>query len=99
MYTNGARSLQDRFATRRLADRLADVEARSELTHDDCAFIRAAPFFFLATASRDGSPLCSYKGGLPGFVRVTGTRQLAFPSYDGNGTYRSLGNLLENPKV
>lgn len=55
--------------------------------------------FFLATADADGRPQCSYKGGDPGFVRVLDERTLAFPNYDGNGMYLSIGNLLENPQV
>jgi predicted pyridoxine 5'-phosphate oxidase superfamily flavin-nucleotide-binding protein len=55
--------------------------------------------FFLATADADGQPDCSYKGGLPRFVRVTAPSELAFPSYDGNGMFRSLGNVLVNPRV
>ena len=55
--------------------------------------------FFLATADADGWPDVSYKGGLPGFVRVTADNELAFPSYDGNGMFKSLGNVLINPKV
>ncbi len=55
--------------------------------------------FFLATADAEGCPDCSYKAGVPGFVRVVDDRTLAFPSYDGNGMYRSLGNILVNPHV
>ena len=55
--------------------------------------------FFLATADEHGMPQCSYKGGDPGFVRVVDEHTLAFPSYDGNGMYLSLGNLLVNPQV
>ena len=55
--------------------------------------------FFLATADADGQPDCSYKGGVPGFVRVSGDSELSFPSYDGNGMFRSLGNVLANPRV
>ena len=55
--------------------------------------------FFLATADADGWPDCSYKGGEPGFVQVVADDTLAFPSYDGNGMFRSLGNVLVNPKV
>jgi uncharacterized protein len=55
--------------------------------------------FFLATADEHGMPQCSYKGGEPGFVRVIDERTLAFPSYDGNGTYLSLGNVLQNAQV
>jgi hypothetical protein len=55
--------------------------------------------FFLATADVQGQPDCSYKGGLPGFVRVVDDCTLAFPDYNGNGMYRSLGNVLVNPRV
>ena len=39
------------------------------------------------------------RAATPGFVRVVDEHTLAFPSYDGNGTYLSLGNLLVNPQV
>jgi predicted pyridoxine 5'-phosphate oxidase superfamily flavin-nucleotide-binding protein len=32
-------------------------------------------------------------------VRVTGPSELAFPDYDGNGMFKSLGNLLVNAEV
>ena len=54
---------------------------------------------FVATADAQGHPECSYKGGLPGFVQVLDDRTLAFPDYDGNGMYRSWGNVLVNPAV
>ena len=98
-YHEGARELQDRFDTRRLADRLAERLSRVEFSAEDRAFVEARNMFFLATADASGQPDCSYKGGLPGFVRVTGPSELAFPSYDGNGMFRSLGNVAANPAV
>ena len=98
-YHDGARELQDRYDTRRLADRLAERLSRAEFTAEDRAFIESRAMFFLATADADGRPDCSYKGGLPGFVRVTAPGELAFPSYDGNGMFRSLGNLRVNAAV
>jgi uncharacterized protein len=98
-YHAGMRQLQDRYDTRRLADRLAETLSRTEFTAGDRAFIESRVMFFLATADAEGRPDCSYKGGLPGFVRVTGPSELAFPSYDGNGMFRSLGNALANPNV
>jgi len=98
-YHAGMRELQDRFDTRRLADRLDEKLARRDFSDEDRAFIESRPMFFLATADERGRPDCSYKGGAPGFVRVTGKGELAFPSYDGNGMFRSLGNLLVNPAV
>jgi hypothetical protein len=99
MYHDGSRELQDRFSTRRLADRLVDVVAHAAFTDKDRDFIESRPLFFLATADAEGRPDCSYKGGRPGFVRVVDAHTLAFPSYDGNGMFKSLGNVLVNPHV
>jgi predicted pyridoxine 5'-phosphate oxidase superfamily flavin-nucleotide-binding protein len=98
-YHAGMRELQDRFDTRRLADRLDERLSRTAFTPEDKRFIESRPLFFLATADADGWPDCSYKGGDPGFVRVVGASELAFPSYDGNGMFRSLGNVLVNDAV
>src|SRR5262245_24858449 len=99
LYLEGRRRLQDEFESRRIADRLAQVTLRTAFTDDDKAFIESVPFFFLATADPDGRPDCSFKGGMPGFVRVTGPSELAFPDYDGNGMFKSLGNVVVNPHV
>ena len=99
MYNDGSRELQDRFDSRRIADRLESVTRHSTFTEDDRRFIARCSMFFLATADADGWPDCSYKGGEPGFVQVVADDTLAFPSYDGNGMFRSLGNVLVNPKV
>src|SRR5882724_8955754 len=99
MYNPGSRTLQDRFGSRALADRLEERLLRTAFTEADSAFIQSRSMFFLATADAEGHPDCSYKGGAPGFVRVLGPSVLAFPSYDGNGMFRSLGNVLLNPHV
>jgi predicted pyridoxine 5'-phosphate oxidase superfamily flavin-nucleotide-binding protein len=98
-YHDGMRRLQDRFDSRRLADRLDEKLARQQFTPEDRAFIESRTLLFLATADAAGRPDCSFKGGDPGFVRVTAPGELAFPSYDGNGQFRSLGNVLVNPAV
>lgn len=99
MYHAGSRALQDRYDTRRLADRLEEVTVHHAFTDADRQFIARLDMFFLATADADGQPSCSYKGGDPGFVRVLDDVTLAFPNYDGNGMYRSMGNALANPRV
>jgi uncharacterized protein len=98
-YHDGSRRLQDRFDTRRLADRLAERTVTDVIDEGDRAFIRAADMLFIATADADGRPTCSYKGGDPGFVRVLDERTIAFPDYDGNGMFLSMGNALVNPEV
>jgi predicted pyridoxine 5'-phosphate oxidase superfamily flavin-nucleotide-binding protein len=99
MYHEGNRALQDRFDSRALADRLTETLGRSLFTDADKAFIESQPFFFLATADADGQPDCSFKGGAPGFVRVVAPGLLVFPDYDGNGMFKSLGNIGVNPHV
>jgi uncharacterized protein len=99
-YHDGARALQDRFDTRRLADRLDErFSASATIDAEDRALIERMDMFFLATADAHGRPQCSYKGGDPGFVRVLDEQTVAFPNYDGNGMYLSLGNVLANPHV
>ena len=99
LYHDGQRALQDRFDTRRLADRLEDVKVHDRFTSDDKAFVERLDLFFLATVDADGQPTCSYKGGDPGFVRVVDDRTLVFPNYDGNGMYLSMGNVAEHAAV
>lgn len=99
MYHDGNRQLQDRFESRRIADRLEEKLTRTAFSNEDKAFIESAAFFFIATADAQGRPDCSFKAGMPGFVRVTGACELAFPDYDGNGMFKSLGNLLVNPNI
>jgi len=98
-YHEGNRRLQDRFDTRRLADRLDEAIVGDTIGPNDGAFIEQCDMFFLATADEQGRPNCSYKGGEPGFVRVVDEHTIAFPNYDGNGMYLSMGNLLRNPHV
>jgi len=99
LYHDGNRTLQDRYDTRRLADRIEERLLHDAFTDDDRAFIESRDMFFIATADEHGMPQCSYKGGDPGFVRIVDPNTLAFPSYDGNGMYLSLGNLLVNRQV
>jgi predicted pyridoxine 5'-phosphate oxidase superfamily flavin-nucleotide-binding protein len=99
MFHDGSRALQDRFDTRRLADRIDEYLRHDTIAPNDAAFISERDMFFLATAVEDGRPNVSYKGGAPGFVHVVDERTLAFPSYNGNGMYLSAGNVLRNPAV
>lgn len=98
MFHEGNRSLQERYGGRAVADRIVEMVETDSFTDEFKAFVESVPFFFLATSAL-GNTDCSFKGGAPGFVRVTGPRQLIFPDYDGNRMYKSLGNILENPKV
>ncbi|MEM7498357.1 MAG: pyridoxamine 5'-phosphate oxidase family protein [Pseudomonadota bacterium] len=98
MFHDGNRALQDRYKGRAVADKIVELVETSTFTDEFRAFVEAQPFFFLATATPDVTD-CSFKGGPPGFVRVTGPSTLIFPDYDGNRMYKSLGNIAVNPNV
>jgi predicted pyridoxine 5'-phosphate oxidase superfamily flavin-nucleotide-binding protein len=99
MFHDGSRALQDRFDTRRVADRIDELLVKDTISESDREFIDRADMFFLATADELGHPNCSYKGGDPGFVHVLDEQTIAFPNYDGNGMYLSMGNITLNPNV
>jgi len=99
VYHQGQRDLQDWAGSRALADRLEETLRREGFNDADKAFVEAVPFFFLATADAQGRPDCSFKGGPEGFVRIAAPDRLVFPDYDGNGMFRSLGNIKVNPSV
>ena len=99
LYHEGNRKLQDQFDSRRISDRLEVKLTRTAFSADDKVFIEGALYFFLASADPQGRPDCSFKGGAPGFVRVTGPSEIAWPDYDGNGMFKSLGNIAVNPEV
>ena len=99
LYGGSHRKLQREFDTERLANRIEERLFHEHITPDDRAFIERLDMFFLATADAEGRPNCSYKGGDPGFVRVLDPKTLAFPNYDGNGMYLSMGNTLANPEI
>ena len=83
--------------------REASQRVRDKVIHrldEHCtAFIRLSPFATLATASPDGWPEVSPRGGDPGFVRVLGESRLALPDRQGNNRIDSLHNLAANPRA
>lgn len=99
LYGPEHRALQDQFKSRPLADRIEMIGMKVEITDMEKAFIEARDMFFLSSVDDRGRPTVSYKGGTPGFVRVLDAQTIAFPSYDGNGMYMSMGNISGNPEV
>ena len=99
MFNDDHRYYQDQFDSRRIADRIDSLLVVDHIDDHAKRFIESRDMFFLATCDRDGNPQCSYKGGDPGFVRVIDDHTLAFPSYDGNGMFLSLGNIRGHAQV
>jgi predicted pyridoxine 5'-phosphate oxidase superfamily flavin-nucleotide-binding protein len=99
LYGPEHRNLQDRFDSRRMADRIEDIVVRPEIDDAAKSFIESRDMFFLATVDQDGRPTVSYKGGDAGLVKVLDPTTIAFPSYDGNGMYLSMGNIAAHPEI
>lgn len=98
-YSPYHRDLQSQHQSQNLADRLESMIVSKEISEQDQPFIQSRDFFFLTTIDQRGYPTCSYKGGHPGLITVVNSRKIAFPSYDGNGMYLSMGNIQGNAKI
>jgi len=99
LYGPQHQALQDRFDSRRMAERVREIIVTPEIGEQHQGFIESRDFFFLTTIDHRGFPTVSHKGGHPGFVRVADPATLVFPSYDGNGMFLSMGNIRANPQV
>ncbi len=99
LYFDEHRALQEEFGTTRLADMLDQKWAHRDLSDDEQTFIQSRDMFFLATVDPDGMPTVSYKGGPVGLVKVLDPHTLAFPGFDGNGMFYSMGNIVGQAKV
>ena len=98
-YSEAQRRLQDQFGSRSLADRLEGSIVGDEINEILKGFVESRDFFFLSTVNREGEPTVSYKGGDVGMVGVIDSKTLAFPAYDGNGMFLSMGNIDESAKI
>lgn len=59
--------------------------------------ISRADTFFIATDHPHHGADVSHKGGKPGFVRIIDSHRLAYPDYNGNRMFNTLGNITVNP--
>jgi uncharacterized protein len=68
------------------------------------ALIRRADTFFIATGTRPENGLAhaadvSHRGGRPGFVRVNDHGSLAWPDFQGNNFFNTIGNLVADGRA
>jgi len=96
--TNSVREAQKHYygASERQVDAAIPPD---ELTPEEVDFIRARDSFYMATINAGGWPYIQHRGGLPGFLRVLDSQQLAFADYRGNRQMLSTGNLATNDRV
>lgn len=99
LYSQQHRALQAAFDSIPLADAVHNNIVTTEIDAQSQAFIESRDFFFLSTVDHRGYPTCSYKGGYPGFLSVIDSQTLAFPSFNGNGMFLSMGNINANSHI
>jgi uncharacterized protein len=99
VYGNCRRYLQERIfvGNRKPAGADEAGSVGSTLSASQQQQISHADTFFIATDKPDRGADVSHKGGNPGFVRVLDERRIAFPDYNGNSMFNTLGNLTDNP--
>lgn len=98
-YTDAQRKMQDKFESRQLADAMEGAIIEDRVNEGHAAFIESRDFFFLSTVTASGEPTVSHKGGGVGTVKVLDSQTIAFPAYDGNGMFLSLGNIADTAKI
>jgi uncharacterized protein len=99
-YSESQKQLQQQFESQALAERVEQAivaDAIDPGMHQP--FIESRDFFFLSTVNGSGEPTVSYKGGDTGIVTVVDEHTIAFPNYDGNGMFLSMGNIAETSKI
>ena len=99
-FTPAVLAMQDRLGTRAQMQAMARNRGfRTTITPDLAAFIASRDSFFLGSATAAGQPYIQHRGGLPGFLQVTGPQTLEFADLPGNRQFLTLGNLSENDRV
>jgi uncharacterized protein len=73
------------------------VKRASVLSPEHRGIISQADTFFIATDHPQSGADISHKGGNPGFVKVVSDRSIAFPDYNGNRMFNTLGNITVSP--
>jgi predicted pyridoxine 5'-phosphate oxidase superfamily flavin-nucleotide-binding protein len=101
VYGNCRRYLQERLFIGERKSSATDqpAETGNALSAAQQQQISRADTFFIATDNPEHGADVSHKGGNPGFVRVVDERHIAFPDYNGNSMFNTLGNLTVNPQA
>jgi hypothetical protein len=99
VYGNCRRYLQERIFIGKRETQAAEKKGSVAITLSAVQQqqISQADTFFIATDNPERGADVSHKGGNPGFVRVRDEKRIAFPDYNGNSMFNTLGNVTVNP--
>lgn len=94
-----------KYITRRSPE-TADYDARPGAPREAdrldgalAAVVSRADAFFVATRADGAGADASHRGGRPGFVRVLDERTIAWPDYEGNTMFLTLGNVRSDGRA
>ncbi|MEV6675401.1 pyridoxamine 5'-phosphate oxidase family protein [Streptomyces erythrochromogenes] len=99
VFANCPKYLQKRQPLDVVAEGAGVVRRGDALTPGQVRTVRGADTFFIATTEQEEGADASHRGGLPGFVEVLSPVELAWPDYDGNAMFLTLGNLTADPRA
>ena len=101
MFTERVRALQERDGSRAQYARMqaAEIARGSEFGLRETEYLHGADHFFLASVSENGWPYVQHRGGPRGFIRVLGSRELAFADFRGNRQHVTDGNIAGDERV
>jgi predicted pyridoxine 5'-phosphate oxidase superfamily flavin-nucleotide-binding protein len=101
VYGNCRRYLQERIFIGKRETQAAEKKGSVAITLSAVQQqqISHADTFFIATDNPERGADVSHKGGNPGFVRVRDEKRIAFPDYNGNRMFNTLGNVTVNPRA
>lgn len=98
-YSEAVLAMQRRMNAVEVNAELQHSVGRNSITPALATYLGSRISFYLASASAAGQPYIQHRGGPPGFIRALDAKTLAFPDFEGNKQYITLGNLSENPRV
>ena len=86
--------LREKFGT-------PDVQTSDAISPDLARYLESLSFFFISTSDKRGECDASFrsKRGRSLLLKIMDGNSIVFPDYLGNGSFRSLGNILENPHI
>ncbi len=99
-FTPAVKALQTKYRSRRSYEQMEQRGGwQAEISPQIAQFLNTMDSFYMGTASANGQPYIQHRGGPMGFLKVLGSKTLAFADFSGNKQFISTGNLSENGKA
>lgn len=99
MFTVSVKTAQEAYGSEEHNENLrANFGPNDELGAREAEFIAQRDSFYVASVSETGWPYVQHRGGPAGFLKVIGSRQLAYADFRGNTQLVSVGNLSQNER-